>query len=348
MPKVLIKAENLCKQFDNIPVVKNLSFEVQEGEFLTLLGPSGCGKTTTLRMIAGFTNPDSGTLELDGKNLTGIPANRRAVNTVFQNYVLFPNLTVKENIAYGLMVKKVSRTEIETRVKEMLELLKLELFANRKPSQLSGGQQQRVAIARCLINQPRVLLLDEPLAALDLQLRRHMQFELKALQRKFATTYIYVTHNQEEALTMSDRIIVMNEGAIEQIGTPEEVYNTPQTMFTARFLGESNIFSGFCTQTPDGTFFSTEGIQIPVPEGKESAVSLSVRPEFLYLSQQKPADPSFEGEITGITFLGNIYRIGIKLKSGKTVYVLARDNKFTEKSRIYITYNREKLTFVSR
>jgi len=335
MPKILIKAENLYKSFGSTPVVSNMSFEVYEGEFLTMLGPSGCGKTTTLRMIAGFVNPDRGVLELDGQDITGVPANRRAVNTVFQNYVLFPNLSVRENIGYGLMVRKTEKKEMKKRVDEMLELFKLELFADRKPSQLSGGQQQRVAIARSLINRPRVLLLDEPLAALDLQLRKHMQFELKELQRQFGTTYIYVTHNQEEALTMSDRIIVMNEGTIEQTGTPQEVYNSPRTVFTAKFLGESNILPA-----------AASGISIP--DDQKNNCMVSIRPEFFHITSDGRADLPLSGEITEVTFLGNIYRIGVRLSTGQTIYVLEQKKNLTEHMHVSVSYDREKLTFVSQ
>lgn len=326
MSNILIKAENICKQFDGVPVVRNMSFNVLDGEFLTMLGPSGCGKTTTLRMIAGFTDPDNGVLELDGKNIIGIPANRRAVNTVFQNYVLFPNMTVRENISYGLFVKKTAASEIRTRVDEMLSLFQLESLADRKPSQLSGGQQQRTAIARSLINRPRVLLLDEPLAALDLQLRKRMQFELKALQRQFGTTYIYVTHNQEEALTMSDRIIVMNGGAIEQIGTPEEIYNTPATVFTAKFLGESNIF--------------------PASNGNHNCVS--IRPEFMHLSLHCQDHQALCGKVIAATFLGNIYRIGVQLDGGQTVYILEKTGQFRKDMTVYVSYDHEKCISLAR
>jgi len=335
MPKILIEAENLCKRFGSTSVVSNMSFEVYEGEFLTMLGPSGCGKTTTLRMIAGFVNPDSGLLELDGQDITCVPAGRRAVNTVFQNYVLFPNLSVRENIGYGLMVRRTAKKEMKKRVDEMLELFKLELFADRKPSQLSGGQQQRVAIARSLINRPRVLLLDEPLAALDLQLRKHMQFELKELQRQFGTTYVYVTHNQEEALTMSDRIIVMNEGTVEQSGTPQDVYNSPRTVFTAKFLGESNILPA-----------ASSGI--PVPDDRKNAGFVSIRPEFFHITSGGRADLPLSGEITEVTFLGNIYRIGVRLSTGQTIHVLEQKRKFAEHMHVSVTYDKEKLTFVSQ
>ena len=225
-------------------VLKEISLSIDKGEFITLLGSSGCGKTTTLRIIAGLEIPDSGQVFLDGKDVTGLAPEARDVNTVFQNYALFPHMTVADNIGYGLKLKKIPKAEIKKRVSEMLELVQLPGFEKRKPSELSGGQRQRVAIARSLVNNPKVLLLDEPLGALDLQLRRAMQLELKKLQKKLGITFIYITHDQEEAINMSDRIAVMNQGTFEQIGTPDEIYNHPKTSYVATFVGNANILKG--------------------------------------------------------------------------------------------------------
>ena len=225
-------------------VLDNISLEISKGEFITLLGSSGCGKTTTLRIIAGLEQPDAGSVWLDGREVTGLEPNQRDVNTVFQNYALFPHMNVAENIGYGLKLKKVPKSEIRKKVSQMLELVQLEGYEKRKPSELSGGQKQRVAIARALVNNPKVLLLDEPLGALDLQLRRAMQIELKHLQKKLGITFIYITHDQEEAINMSDRIAVMRDGRIEQIGTPDEIYNHPKTSYVATFVGNANILHG--------------------------------------------------------------------------------------------------------
>lgn len=242
---VFVQLRKVCKSYDQeATVINNLDLEIKKGEFLTLLGPSGCGKTTTLRMIAGFESPTSGEIIIDNDNVTNKAPFQRCVNTVFQSYALFPHMNIFDNVAFGLKMKKVSKDEIKDRVMEMLKIVQLEGYENRMPAQLSGGQMQRVAIARALINRPKVLLLDEPLGALDLKLRKQMQLELKHLQRQLGITFIFVTHDQEEALTMSDRIVVMNGGKVEQIGTPEELYERPVSKFVADFLGETNILEG--------------------------------------------------------------------------------------------------------
>ena len=244
MNQNLVDLQNLKKEFDGTPVLRGISLSIKRREFVTLLGPSGCGKTTTLRIIGGFEQPDSGDVFFDGKRLNDVPPYQREINTVFQRYALFPHLNVAENIGYGLKLKKVPKSEIKKKVSQMLELVQLEGYEKRKPSELSGGQKQRVAIARALVNNPKVLLLDEPLGALDLQLRRAMQIELKHLQKKLGITFIYITHDQEEAINMSDRIAVMRDGRIEQIGTPDEIYNHPKTSYVATFVGNANILHG--------------------------------------------------------------------------------------------------------
>ncbi len=245
MAEVSLELKEIKKSFtEGEAVLDNISLEISKGEFITLLGSSGCGKTTTLRIIAGLEQPDTGSVWLDGRDVTGLEPNQRDVNTVFQNYALFPHMNVAENIGYGLKLKKVPKSEIRKKVSQMLELVQLEGYEKRKPSELSGGQKQRVAIARALVNNPKVLLLDEPLGALDLQLRRAMQIELKHLQKKLGITFIYITHDQEEAINMSDRIAVMKDGRIEQIGTPDEIYNHPKTSYVATFVGNANILHG--------------------------------------------------------------------------------------------------------
>lgn len=245
MAKISLELKEIKKSFtEGEAVLDNISLEISKGEFITLLGSSGCGKTTTLRIIAGLEQPDAGSVWLDGREVTGLEPNQRDVNTVFQNYALFPHMNVAENIGYGLKLKKVPKSEIKKKVSQMLELVQLEGYEKRKPSELSGGQKQRVAIARALVNNPKVLLLDEPLGALDLQLRRAMQIELKHLQKKLGITFIYITHDQEEAINMSDRIAVMRDGRIEQIGTPDEIYNHPKTSYVATFVGNANILHG--------------------------------------------------------------------------------------------------------
>ena len=242
MSNVVLRLENIHKTFDGEAILKGINLTVEEGEFITLLGASGCGKTTTLRIIAGLEQAEQGTVWLNGQDITGLVPNKRDVNTVFQNYALFPHMTVAENIGYGLKIRKKSKAEIKEKVEKMLELVQLEGFGSRRPDQLSGGQRQRVAIARAVINEPKVLLLDEPLGALDLKLRRQMQLELKRIQKRLGITFIYITHDQEEAINMSDRIAVMREGRFEQIGTPNEIYYHPETSYVASFVGDANIY----------------------------------------------------------------------------------------------------------
>ncbi|MBP8720823.1 MAG: spermidine/putrescine ABC transporter ATP-binding protein, partial [Lachnospiraceae bacterium] len=244
----IIELKHITKTFeDGFVAVEDFNLTVKRGEFVTFLGPSGCGKTTTLRMIAGFEIPTEGEILLDGKEIGNLPPNKRPINTVFQRYALFPHLNIFDNIAFGLKLKKLSKDEIKRKVKKVLEMVDLEGFETRKVATLSGGQQQRIAIARALVNEPQILLLDEPLGALDLKMRKEMQLELKSMHERLGITFIYVTHDQEEALTMSDKIVVMSEGRMQQIGTPEDIYNEPKNAFVADFIGESNIFTGIMT-----------------------------------------------------------------------------------------------------
>ena len=269
----LLTLKGIKKSYDDIEVLTDINLNIKHGEFLTLLGPSGCGKTTLLRLIAGFEQPTAGSIELDGVQMAGLSADKRPVNTVFQQYALFPHMTVAQNVAYGLKIKKVAKAEIQTRVREILAMVQMEPFANRRPQDLSGGQQQRVAIARAVINRPKLLLLDEPLSALDHKLRLQMQSELKRLQRELGITFVFVTHDQEEALSMSDRIAVMKDGKFQQIGTPIEIYETPANLFTAKFIGEANLFKaevkGVYPEQPDRNGQITNGrIEVEVCEAQ--------------------------------------------------------------------------------
>ena len=244
MSDVILTLKNISKSFDGTDVLNQFNLEIKEHEFVTLLGPSGCGKTTTLRIIGGFETPDEGEVLFEGKSINKLPPNKRPFNTVFQKYSLFSHMNIYENVAFGLKIKKINKEEIDKKVKSALKMVNLEGFEKRMPESLSGGQQQRIAIARAIVNEPKVLLFDEPLGALDLKLRQEMQFELKNLQKKLGITFLYVTHDQEEALTMSDTIVVMSEGVIQQLGSPTDIYNEPENAFVARFIGESNIIDG--------------------------------------------------------------------------------------------------------
>lgn len=322
---VIVKLVDVEKEFDGMKVVRKLNLDIKEGEFLTLLGPSGCGKTTTLRMIAGFETVTSGQIELEGVDVAGLKPNERNVNTVFQNYALFPHMKVEDNIAFGLVEKKVSKAEIKERVSKMLKLVRLEGLEKRMPAQMSGGQKQRVAIARALINEPKVLLLDEPLGALDLQLRKQMQLELKHLQKKLGITFIYVTHDQEEALTMSDRIAVMVDGNMERIGTPDEVYNDPKTKFVAGFIGESNILESYVERVEhDRIYISLEAGKAVLYETgfrSEEMIYICVRPENLKISVDPIEDFSIRGKIVEHIFAGDVIKIIVELVNGQKLKV---------------------------
>jgi len=305
--KNIIELKNITVTFDGDTVLDNMSLSIGNGEFVTLLGSSGCGKTTTLRIIAGFLEPDAGEVFFDSKNMNGVPAYKREVNTIFQRYALFPNYNVFENIAYGLRVRHVPEAEIKQRVSEMLTLVNLEGFEKRNISKLSGGQQQRVAIARALILKPKVLLLDEPLAALDLKLRKDMQNELKNIQKALGITFIFVTHDQEEALSMSDTVVVMNEGKIQQIGSPIDIYNEPENAFVADFIGESNILDGVMRADYRAYFSGREFRCLDSGFAPNEPVDVVVRPEDVDIV--KPEDGMVKGIVTSVTFLGVHYEI---------------------------------------
>ena len=308
---------DVFKQFDGETVLDHIHLSIEEDEFLTLLGPSGCGKTTTLRLIGGFETPDSGRILFEGKDITRMPPHKRPVNTVFQRYSLFPHLNVYENVAFGLRIKKIPEREIKKRVEEMLHLVGLKSFAQRKIEALSGGQQQRIAIARALVNEPEVLLLDEPLAALDLKLRKEMQWELKRIQAEIGITFIFVTHDQEEALTMSDRVVVMNEGVIQQIGTPMDIYNEPINSFVADFIGDSNIVEGIMHKDYDVSFSGHRFVCVDTDFYPDEAVDVVIRPEDVEIVA--PQDGQLHGVVRTSVFMGVHYEMQIEI--GEETYL---------------------------
>ena len=315
MSKELIRLRDLCMAFDDELVLDHINLYINDSEFLTLLGPSGYGKTTTLRIIGGFTTPTSGDVTFDGVRINDVPPHKRQINTVFQKYALFPHLDVFENIAFGLRIAKVPAEEIEERVTEMLGVVSLKGFEHRKITQLSGGQQQRVAIARALVNRPKVLLLDEPLGALDLRLRKDMQNELKRIQQQMGITFIYVTHDQEEALTMSDTVVVMDKGRIQQIGTPEDIYNEPKNAFVADFIGESNILNG--TMVRDNVV-KMYGKEFPCVDGgfaPNEPVDVVIRPEDIDIVPVEQGQ--LVGTVTNVTFKGMQYDIIVDFRGFK-------------------------------
>ncbi len=319
----LIRLEGIVKSFDDNMVLNGIDLSVDENEFVTLLGPSGCGKTTTLRIIAGFEKPDEGRVYFEGKDITDMPANQRPVNTVFQNYALFPHMTVGENIAFSLRVKNRPEAEIKEKVANALKLVNLSGFENRRIDQLSGGQQQRIAMARAIVNEPRVLLLDEPLGALDLKLRQEMEYELVRLKKELGITFIYITHDQEEALTMSDKVVVMNEGYIQQEGTPQEIYDEPVNAFVADFIGDSNIISG---QMVAEKVVNIDGIDYPCIDGREEGfppgrkVDVVIRPEDIDIVPY--GEGLWNGTIISKLFIGVHYEMLVQSEHGQIEWLL--------------------------
>lgn len=307
--KKLINLVDITKSYDGNVILDNLNLYVKENEFLTLLGPSGCGKTTTLRIIGGFESPDSGKVVFEGKDITNLEPNERHLNTVFQKYALFPHMTIAENIAFGLKIKKKSKAYIDDKIKHALKLVNLEGFEKRDPDSLSGGQQQRVAIARAIVNEPKVLLLDEPLGALDLKLRQDMQYELIRLKNELGITFVYVTHDQEEALTMSDTIVVMNQGYIQQIGTPVDIYNEPENAFVADFIGESNILDGIFIKDELVSILGANFDCVDVGFGNNRPVDVVIRPEDVEIVM--PDEGNIVGKITSLIFKGVHYEMEV-------------------------------------
>ena len=320
MAKKIIEIKNVCKSFSGKDVLKDINLYINQGEFLTLLGPSGCGKTTLLRMIAGFLKPDEGSILLDGKDLEGTSPYERPLNTVFQRYALFPHLDVYDNIAFGLKLKKVPQEEIDKRVRRVLKLVAMSDYEDRDVETLSGGQQQRIAIARAIVNQPKVLLLDEPLAALDLTMRKDMQIELKEMHKQLGITFIYVTHDQVEALTLSDTVVVMNEGRIQQIGTPTDIYNEPVNSFVADFIGESNILNGTMIRDRKVSFIGHDFDCVDEGFGENVPVDVVVRPEDIYFTND-PARTQFTAKVKSCTFKGVHYEMFVDSDTGNELMI---------------------------
>ena len=309
MKKELIHLLDISKSFDGELVLDELDLSIHENEFLTLLGPSGCGKTTTLRILGGFVTPDKGRVVFDGQDITTLPPNKRQLNTVFQKYALFTHMNIAENIAFGLKIKNKSQSYIEDKIKYALKLVNLEGYEKRMPDSLSGGQQQRTAIARAIVNEPKVLLLDEPLGALDLKLRQDMQYELIRLKNELGITFIYVTHDQEEALTMSDTIVVMNQGYIQQIGTPETIYNEPENAFVADFIGDSNIIDALMIEDKLVSILGTKFACVDTGFGKNKPVDVVIRPEDVELVE--PGDGTIQGVVSHLIFKGVHYEMEV-------------------------------------
>ena len=343
MAKELIRLEGISKSFGDNLVLDDFNLIVNENEFITLLGPSGCGKTTTLRIVGGFETPDEGRVIFEGRDITNIPPNKRHINTVFQKYALFPHMSIEENIAFGLKVSKKSDQYIKDKVKYALKLVNLEGFERRKIDSLSGGQQQRIAMARAIVNEPKVLLLDEPLGALDLKLRQEMQYELIRLKNELGITFIYVTHDQEEALTMSDKVVVMNDGYIQQMGTPEEIYNEPQNAFVADFIGDSNIVDGVMLEDRLVEICGTTFDCVDEGFGKNKPVDVVIRPEDIILSA--PGKGLMDGEVIHNVFIGVHYEMEVLaggyewlVQSTKSMPVGAKVSMYVEPDNIQIMH----------
>jgi len=354
VPTVDVKLVDVVKTFGDAVAVDHIDLEVVSGEFFSLLGPSGCGKTTTLRMIGGFEAPTSGLIELQGQDVTWLPPYKRHVNTVFQNYALFPHLSIFENVAFGLRRQKVPDAEVRKRVTEMLQLVELPGFERRKPTQISGGQAQRVALARALINRPAVLLLDEPLGALDLKLRKQMQVELKRIQQEVGITFIYVTHDQEEAMTMSDRIAVMNRGRYEQLGEPEVLYERPATRFVAGFLGISNLLSGTVEGNDNGyvrlRLADQTVIRAPRTDTGNDALSVGVRPEKIRLHEADVPAPgghnALDGTIVDASYLGVSTQYQVEAKGGARLTVYEQNVERATRSELWSPGTRVLMTWL--
>lgn len=347
----MIILAGLNKQYGDFTAVKNLNLNVKRGSFLTLLGPSGCGKTTTLRMIAGFEDPTSGSILIAGKHMEHLPPNRRPVNTVFQNYALFPHLNIRQNIGFGLKLKKLKKAEIQAKVEEAIRMVHLEEHADKSPLQLSGGQKQRVSIARAIVNNPKVLLLDEPLGALDLKLRKEMQLELKALQKRLGMTFVYVTHDQEEALTMSDHIIIMNQGNLEQIGTAREIYEAPKTNFVAKFIGETNLFEDAVVKRKNGRSYTLEwkGITMAVESdlnfAEGESAGISVRNENMTVTLEAKQDRNtIPVRYSQTIYVGNLTKHITLFHDGSpinAVYFSENAEHYQEGQEVYVNWKPE-------
>jgi spermidine/putrescine transport system ATP-binding protein len=337
MTEAVVSFRGVTKRFKELVAIDGVSLDVRPGEFLTLLGPSGCGKTTILRLIAGLEAPDAGEIHLDGRRVDSMPPNRRDVNTVFQSYALFPHMTVFQNVAFGLKMKRVPAAELDRRVRATLQMVQLEGLADRRMHQLSGGQQQRVAVARAIVNRPRVLLLDEPFSALDARLRKQMQLEMKRLHRRLGITFIFVTHDQNEAISMSDRIVVMDHGRIEQVGTPQEIYEEPENLFVARFVGEINVFDAQVLQAAGGVMQGrVEGVEVPLTNRRGfragDRVKVLLRPEDLVVTKQSEGceGPHLAGRVEELIYKGTTVDLIIRLPGGQAVFATEFFNEDAE------------------
>ena len=347
----IVKLDKVSKKFGDKTIIDNVSLDIYEGEFITLLGPSGCGKTTILRMISGLESVTSGKVYIDNEDVTNVDATKRNVNTIFQNFALFPHMSVWDNINFGLKMHKVEGSEAENRIKNAIKLVKLEGFENRKPSELSGGQQQRVAIARGIVMNHKVLLLDESLASLDLKLKREMQIELKKIQKKLGMAFIYVTHDQDEALTMSDRIAIINNGKIEQLGTPKEIYRSPVTTFVADFIGESNILNGVIKENKDGiAIISIDDFSLKAKTEykKKTNVTVIMRPEVINISKRRSLN-SITGKIVDYIYDGSTIKLVIELENKNKTQVkvnLFYADNFNLGDKVYLSIDDDKLILI--
>lgn len=351
MKKVMVKLDNVKKDYEGKKIIKGISLDIYEGEFLTLLGPSGCGKTTLLRTISGLEKVSSGKIYIDGEDVTDVIPRKREVNTMFQNFALFSHMTVEKNIGFGLKMKKVSKSEIKTRVKEVIELIQMEGFEDRKPTQLSGGQQQRVALARGIVNKPKVLLLDEPLSSLDMKLRKQMQVELKRIQKKMGITFIYVTHDQDEALSMSDRVAIINNGVIEQIDTPRKLYDAPKTKFVADFIGESNQFNAVVvsTQNDEATIKLEIDLEIKVKNNHYDVgekLTVIIRPEQFRLAREKDITNCFVVKTKEHIYSGSFTKVLGKVGKKEIEFIIYNDDDYTKNEEVKLKFSSDDIVIL--
>ena len=351
MKKVMVRLDNVKKKYDEKEIIKGISLDIYEGEFLTLLGPSGCGKTTLLRTISGLEKVSSGKIYIDGEDVTDVIPRKREVNTIFQNFALFSHMTVEKNIGFGLKMKKVPKSEIKSRVKEVIELIQMEGFENRKPTQLSGGQQQRVALARGIVNKPKVLLLDEPLSSLDMKLRKQMQVELKRIQKKMGITFIYVTHDQDEALSMSDRVAIINNGVIEQIDTPRKLYDTPKTKFVADFIGESNQFNAVVvsTQNDEATIKLEIDLEIKVKNNHYDVgekLTVIIRPEQFRLAREKDITNCFVVKTKEHIYSGSFTKVLGKVGKKEIEFIIYNDDDYIKNEEVKLKFSSDDIVIL--
>lgn len=351
MKKVMVRLDNVKKKYDEKEIIKGISLDIYEGEFLTLLGPSGCGKTTLLRTISGLEKVSSGKIYIDEEDVTDVIPRKREVNTIFQNFALFSHMTVEKNIGFGLKMKEVPKSEIKSRVKEVIELIQMEGFENRKPTQLSGGQQQRVALARGIVNKPKVLLLDEPLSSLDMKLRKQMQVELKRIQKKMGITFIYVTHDQDEALSMSDRVAIINNGVIEQIDTPRKLYDAPKTKFVADFIGESNQFNAVVVSTQnDEAIIKLEiDLEIKVKNNHYDVgekLTVIIRPEQFRLAREKDITNCFVVKTKEHIYSGSFTKVLGKVDKKEIEFIIYNDDDYTKNEEVKLKFSSDDIVIL--